>query len=291
MSARGNVFSFERAFVWRVSDAGIAHGQLDPAALPAAPATSHALEIYGPISATLPDAVFARAEFRGGGKYEGAGDMGLETLNEGQLVVSQLQPDVDALFTDSTVDTASLTNVQISSPDSLNPSPVQVGLLLVTKIQRRDSAAAGQNKFLNIIYPLVQMRKRTPNPTQEGGVNPGAVTLTFNPAVSTYFPTGVALSSAQGWTDNSEFHYRLISDYGQALTFFLADGVATTYTLAFKPVHSDVTGGKTYNWYAKDGVLTAPTSVSTTTAVVTLAAAGSSGDLHVALYQTQYLTP
>lgn len=287
-SPRGNVYAFEKALVWRVGANGIAVGQLDPDALTPS-TTSHAYVINGTITASLPDVKFGAAEFRGGGTYEGRADMGLESVGEGTLTVSQMDADLDALLQGGLVDTTSLGGAVISAPNSLNPSARQVGLMLIARHQGRETANAGKNKYLHIIYPLVQMRMITPNLTQEGGTNPSPVTLKFQPSVAAYFPTGVAFGANQGWHQNSEFHLRLVADNPYALTTFVQDGADTTYVTGYRPVSNAVAGGNTTNWFTVNGAPTAPTSIDTTTGVVTLAAAGTSGQVAVAMYQTQFV--
>lgn len=288
MTTRGNVYAFERAFVWRVGSNGIATGQLDPDNL-TANTTSHAYQVNGPITATLPDPQFGSVEFRGGMSFEGTADTGLEGIGVGTLQASQMDASLDALLQGGLVDTTSLSNATISSPNSLNPSPRQVGLMLVGRIQSRLSASAGSNKYLHIIYPKCQMRKKTPNLTQSGGLNPAAVELEFKPQVATKFHTGIAMGSNQTWYNNSEFHYRIVSDNPYALTIFVQNASTTTYTTEFLPTSSAVTSGTTTNWFTVNGAATAPTSIVTTTGVVTLAAAGTSGQIALAFYQTLYV--
>lgn len=289
MTTRGNVYAFERAFVWRVNSSGIATGQLDPDSPGSPPLTSHAYEIHGPITATLPEPEFARFDFRGGGKFEGAADGGLQTIGTGELQVSQMDAALDALLQGGLVDTSSLVGATISSPNSLNPSPRQVGLMLIGRKQSRLNASAGSNKYVHIIYPLVQMRKRTPGLTQEAGVNPSPIRLTFQPAVATKFPNGIPFGANQGWQGYSEFHYRMTADKPYALTSWLQDGSAVTFTLGYLPTSNVVTGGINYNWVARNGAAVAPTSINTTTGVVTMSAAGTSGQYTVVMYPTDFV--
>lgn len=289
--SRGNLYSFEKVFVWRVDDNGIAMGQLNPDSLGSPPLTSHARELFGPITGTLPNASQVAATFRGGGRAEGRAAMGLNEIGEGTLNLSQLDADAMAFLRGSSVDTTSMTNVEIFARDNTRPSSVQVGMMLILRYQQRSGAQAGQNRYATIVYPLVEATLSIGNVTQEAGQNPTPATLTFQPSLSTRFPTGVAFSSNQGWYNNEEFEYILVSEYGFALTAFVGDGTATTYTLGYRPVYNTVTSGLTNQWFARDGVLLAPSSVNTSTGVVTLAAAGASGQRHVALYQTAYITP
>lgn len=289
--SRANYFSFDKVFFWRVDDNGIAVGQLNPDSLGSPPQTSHAKDIYGPITGTLPNSSQVAATFRGGGRAEGRAAMGLQEVGEGSLNLSQVDSDLMALLSGANVDTTSMTNVEIFARDNTRPSAVQGGLMLVLRRQVRSGASAGKNKYVTIVYPLVEARLSIGNVTQEGGQNPTPATLTFQPSITNQFMTGVDFGANQGWYNNEEFEFILHAEYGFALTAFVADGVATTFTLAYKPIYNTVTDGKTNQWFARNGALLAPTSVSPTTGVVTLAAAGTSGDKHVAFYQTAYQTP
>lgn len=286
MTTRGNVFKFQRAFVWRVTSGGIAVCQLDPLNLTPG-AVSHAMEIHGPITATLPDVTYDRWVFHGGAQLEGTATGGASDITQGQIQASQLDTSLTNLLQGGNTDTTTLTNVKIAAPNSLNPNPREVGLMLVANIQSRLSANAG-NKFLSVIYPRGTMRSKTPNLTQEAGTNPSPVTLTFDPQVATHFPTGVPFDANQGWEQDSEFHFWMISENPFGLTAFVQDASETEYTTEYLPVYSTVTGGKTNNWYTVNGAPTAPTSHSISTGLVTLAAAGTSGQVAASMYQTAY---
>lgn len=282
-TSRGNVYNFVGAFVWRRNSLGLATGQLDPDSLTPG-TTSHAYRIYGPITATLPDVTFKSFEFVGGGTWEGKADGGLESVGDGELQVSQMDGGLEALLQGGSVDTTSLANTSIWSNNSLQPSPRDVGLMLIAQIQDR-SVAVGQTRYVHFIYPSVQMRTKSNNLTQDGGTNPSPMTLIFKPQKATTFPTGIAFGANQGWYENSEFSYRHSTQYPFALTTYVQNGSGSTFTTQFKPFYSTVTGGNTDNWYTVNGVATAPTSHSTSTALLTLAAAGTSGQLAIAMYQ------
>ena len=287
MTTRGNIYAFERAYVWRVGSNGIATCQLDPDNL-TVNTTSHAYAISGPIEAQLPRPTFGKAEFKGGMSYEGSADTGLESISTGTMTASQMDDSLDALLQGGLVDTTSLTNATISSTNGLNPSPRQVGLMLVARKQSRLSASAGANKYIHYIYPKCQMRTIDPSLTQASGMNVAPLALEFSPQVTSKFHTGIAFGANQAWQNNSNFMYRITSDNPYALTIFVQNASATTYTTEFLPTSSAVTSGTTTNWFTVGGVATAPTSIVTTTGVVTLAAAGSSGVVALAFYQTAY---
>lgn len=286
-TSRGNVYTFISLQIWRRDSAGRCVGQMDPDSLTPG-TTSHAFRGYGPITATLPDVTFTSIDFRGGGSWEGTADGGLESVGEGEITLSQMDGALEAFVQGGLVDTTSLVNTSIWASNSRNPTPRDVGLMLIMKVQDR-SVAVGQTRYFHVLYPSVQMRTKITNLTQEGGLNPSPMTLTFKPQAATVFPVGIAFGANQGWYENSEFSYRHSSQYPFALTTFVQNNSDTTYTTLYKPVYETVTDGKTNNWYTVNGAATAPTSHAAASGLVTLAAAGTSGHLAIAMYQHNWI--
>ncbi len=288
---RGGLFGFDRIDIWRVNSSGLATGQLDPDNL-ASDTTSHAFEVSGAISAELPGANFGTFEFRGGGAFEGKADSGLENLSDGTIQASQADIALAVLLAGGNQDTTTITGGPIIwSTNDLNPSPVQVGMMLTRKVQSRVSGSAGINSYATVIYPLVQMRLINANFSQEAGVNVGAVTLSVKPQVASKMPWGEAFSSTQGWYNNNNIWFGIRSDKPWALTTWIADGIAVIFTTQYRPTNADAASGRGNNLLAINGTPTAPTTFATATGLVTVAAAGSDLDIHHAFYQTSHVTP
>jgi hypothetical protein len=288
---RGNHLAFDYAAIWRVDSNGIAVGQLDPITPGSTPLTSHALSVEGGMTCELPGATFGTFEFRGAGSYEGQVDGGLESLGNGTLTLSQCDANLAVLLAGGELDTTTITGgPTIWSVNKLNPSPRQVGLMLIRRIQSQVAASQGIVTYATTLFPLVQMRLEQGSFSQDTGLNTSPVTCSIRPQVGSRFPWGEAFGSNQDWHSNQNIEFNIQSDYPWSLTAFIADGVETTYTLEFLPIYSTVTGGRANAIYAIDGVPTAPTSVVTTTGVVTIAAAGDDGDRHVGFYQNSRLT-
>lgn len=289
---QGNSYGFERAFVWRVNSSGIATGQLDPDSPGSAPLTSPAYEVGGPIEFTMPGANFGTFEFVGGGSYEGSADGGLQSLAEGSMQSSRLDAALAVLLAGGSVDTTTIAGgPKIWSPNMLNPSPNQVGLMLQTRLQSRDSATAGLNKYASIIFPLVQMRLIKGNPTQNAGTNPTPTTLSVKPQIATKLPWGVAFDSNQGWYNNSNIWYGINSDYPWHLVAFLQDNTETDTVLTYKPIYDTVTNGNTNSVHAVNGIVTAPSSITIGTATVAMSSAGTADQWRTHFYQTAFETP
>jgi hypothetical protein len=288
--ARGWTFNFVRAFAWRVNSSGIATGQLDPNSLGSPPVTSHALDVRGPISATMSAPTYTRFEARGGGNYDGSNTGGVETMGRLEMTLDQEDPAFYTLTRGGLQDTTTIlgSTATIFSDNSLNPSPFDCGLMMV---RRKQSLTSVTTLYQHIIYPFGTASFTKPNPTQEGGMNTQTLVMGYDPKVSSKFPWGQAFGANQNWTNYNEICFMIESIYPYAMTTFVADGSATTYTLAFKPQYSTVTTGNTNNVTAINGVPTAATTIVTSTGVVTIAAAGTTGDLHVAFYPTQNYLP
>jgi hypothetical protein len=292
MTTRGWNFAFDRFQMGRLTSAGLSVGQLDPSNLGVGPTTSHALDVRGPMTATLPVPTLTVFEASGGGTYDGRVQGGVESVADGEIQCDQLDQAALLLARGGLVDTTSIAgsgNAQIYSANELNPTPFDVWIMMTYK--KRILGNVKKTVYVHKIFPLVTVSIREGNLTQEGGKNTQPVSFTFAPQTASKFPWGVAFSSTQGWYNNESLSYNLDADNPYACTTWIADGSATTFTTAFKPKFSTVTNGNTDNVYTKNGTLTAPTSHSTSTAVVTVAAAGSASDIWVAFYPTNAYTP
>lgn len=282
----GNVFTALALQVWRKTATGIAVGQLDPDNL-GTDVTSHAYKVPGLITTNLPQPTYEQVVFRGDQTILGQADVGVSTYGTFDVNITGWNATLAALLAGGSVDTTSLNNVTISAPNTGKIAPNQLGMMITAQIQDGDpeSATFGDNKYISFVFPNVQGRFTAPNVSQDGSENPNPGVLTIIPSRAGYFPGGNSMGANQGWTDNKEIMYMLTADNPFALTAFVGDGVATTYTVKYVPSSTTVTGGNTDNWFTENATVTAPTSFSSA-GLVTLGAALTSGQVAVALYQT-----
>jgi hypothetical protein len=168
--------------------------------------------------------------------------------------------------------------------NELNPDPNDIGVFLTSKFHSRASGSDGELKY-RTLYMRGQLRFSQPPLSHAGGENPSPMRATFFPKVVSKFPNGVAFGANQSLYKNKAVMLQIVSDRPIAMTTYIANGVATTFTAAYKPWKNTVTGGNTDNFVTKAGVATAPSSINTSTGVVTLASAGTTGDLHHIIYQ------
>lgn len=291
-TTRGNLLAFDYAQFWRTTTAGVATGQLDPDSPGSAPQTSHSFLLEGPMTCELPGATFGRFEFRGGGSYEGSVDGGLESLSNGTLTLSQCDASLAALIMGSSLDvTTILGGPTIWSVDNMRPSPVQGGLMLTRRIQSQVAASQGIVSYISTIFPLVQMRMTQGNFSQDTGLNTSPVTVNITPQIGSKFPWGEAFGSSQGWYSNQGIEFNIQSDYPWALTAFLQDNSETDTVLAYKPIYETVTSGRTNSVHTVDnGTVTAPSSITASTATVVMSGAGDASKWRNHFYQTAFAT-
>ena len=285
MATSGHLWDLNFAYIVRMASSGYNVGQLDPDSPGAGPTVSPAFLIKGPTKLTTAKATRATVEWRGGGVPEGKKQAGVDTINAATLEVTRWDNTLDTLISGGSIDTTSLTNAEISAPNNMNPTPNVLAFVGISKI---DIPGSSTVKYIHFVYPNVTISKTTPDMQQVEGnqKNPNNVTLTIEPSIASKFIVGKAFSSNQGWYGNTEFEHSLIYTAPYMMDAWVADGIATTFTLTAIPSSSLVTSGHTTNWVTKNGTETAPTSISTSTGAVVISAAGSAADIWNVWYPT-----
>ncbi len=211
--------------------------------------------------------------------------LGISSLGTGTLSISDWDETFRQLIGASVVDVATHTEHAMSSSNSQNFDIPQLLLTVIGGFQND----GGTNKFLSKTYVNVQIAKVDTPVNQSDGDNPNAVQYVVTPSTSLRMPTGM-LYSASGlavqdnkdidWSDHNS------SNKGIAIDTYIDDASAPTFILTYKPVSTDATN--VTNIVTKNGVSTNPTSIVTSTGVVTITP-GSSGDIWVVVYPTDYV--
>lgn len=281
--AKGNIAGLFAAQFFKMYN-NYSYGQIADPGNPGSNVTSHAYLVDNPVEVTLPEFSFERAVFRGGGQFLGSVTIGLADVPEIPFVFSDIDDTLIQLSGGGSSDTTTVSGFEISSLNELNPDPNDLGVFLTSKFHSRASGSDGELKY-RTLYLRGQMRFSQPPLSHAGGENPSPLRGVFYPKVVSKFPNGVALGANQSLYKNKAVMLQFVTDRPIAMTTYVANGVATTFTLAYKPWKSTVTSGNTDNWTTKAGVATAASSISTSTGVVTIASAGTTGDLHHAIYQ------
>jgi hypothetical protein len=123
--------------------------------------------------------------------------------------------------------------------------------------------------------------------SQAAGTNSHMVTLTMTPNESTRTPWGALLSTTTlGLTQDKTDYLEIRTDAPLTTTYYKGSVSDTGYTVGYRPTTDDV--ASVSNAFSKDGVTSAPTSISTTTgAVVTPSMAA--GEIWITLYETLFV--
>lgn len=280
---RGSVVGLATAQAWKVGSDGYAYGTAGEGA--ANDTTTHALLLRNPQSAQLPTPTRVVTPLTGGNRWLGQVMFGISEVGSFPLVLEDLDLEFQAMAGASAMDTTTNARWRRGAENLNLPDLPQLGLMLSTIYQSREDGSDGVNLYVNYIIPrcqiqvpLSQMAYQAENP----------VTCTVSPTMSSKEPTGKALTP-MGLNQDKAVMYVIVTPKPLALTTYIGDGTETTFILGYKPSSSVVTLNNTPNEFARNGVLQALTSVNTSTAVATMAAAGAAGDKNICLYETDFL--
>lgn len=290
-SSIGFIAGFYNLTVFKLDDNGYAKGDAaDPNNVTPLPATlggyyiSHAVEL-SPL--TLPR---ERAIDRGGQRIRGQLDLGPSDISVITITVSDYDMVFDALVTGSAVNSTYNTGLTQGGADHSNAELPQVGIIASPGFQSRATGSDGRNDFINY-FMVGTIAPAQPGANQNGGVNPNAPTYSFTPTFFTKLPNGIGFSTLNvSYTDNRNVVHNIVARQRLHICTFVADGVVTDFTLPYLPSYNDATiSGR--NWITLNGENQAVSSVSTTTGVVDITSpgAGSSGDIWVVIYPTEFV--
>lgn len=116
-------------------------------------------------------------------------------------------------------------------------------------------------------------------------------TLVISPLVSLYTPLGYPVNSfGLGVRDNELTALEFFSTKQVHIHTFQKNGSTATFTTYYKPANSSAVAATGSNLIFDDGAVTNPTSVATTTGLVTLTAVGTSGKNVEMLYEHDGVT-
>jgi hypothetical protein len=251
--------------------------------------TSHAYLLPDPVDFTHPAPTFELATDRGGQKIRAQADLGASDLGEGSFTLSEFDDIFHAYVRGVTVDTATVSGWRQVAASINTVTAPNFFLMATTKTQIVSSTGSSTTRYKSWVYPNVQIRPAYPNLSQNGGVNPNPVAYTFVPSTGSRAMDGRLFSAtAMAATDNMDTFYIIESDSPLAATMYTKDAAATTFVLGYRPTTSDATGAAT-NSITNNGSTLVVTSVSTTTGVVTLAAAGTAAHIVNVLYETNFV--
>lgn len=247
--------------------------------------TSSAHVISGLRSLTHPEKTVVRAFDKGDNKVYGQMYLGVDDYGEGSFEVGAEDEVFDALIKKTVVDVTLASDMAIAAGNEAEVDPPPMFIIATTRKQLRD----GSLWYDNQIYNNVQISKPSPaGISQEGGESPNPLTYNFVPSLSERLISGHLFSDTDlEVLEDEDTYTKIRSKHPLAVTFFKGDASDVTIQLPYLPVYSGATGAA-QNIVTKNGVTQSVTSISTTTGVVTLSAAGTAGDIFIVLYQTEF---
>lgn len=279
---KGSLVGCQYAQIWLAGSNGYAYGTAGDGM--AQGATSHAHLLAYPVSAQVPNPARVVTNLQGGNRWLGQVQWGIGEVGNFPLVLENIDADAFALLTASAVDATTNTRWRQFTDNKNNPTLPQVGLMLSTLFQSREAGSDGANYWINYIIPRCQIDVNFP---QMGYQAEGQVNCNVAPTMSELRPDGTALTALSA-KNNRLIMYAIVTPKPLGLTTFIADATLTTFTLGYKPTSNIVTLNAAAVQLAINGTLTAASSVNTSTGAVTLAAAGTAGHPHIAMYETDF---
>lgn len=268
---------------------GYAKGILADPNTVAANTTSSALLIGGLDAFTAPTPTTEFGIGRGGQKMIGSMALGISSFGTPTITLATFNETLNAFIKGTTADVTSVNGWVMNAANSSQLIFPQLITLVTGKFLNAENLA---EYYLTWVFHNCQwMQASGPNTSQASGVNPNPLTYNLNLSLSTRNLTGVVFSSSSGMSvvDGTDTWTLIRSTWPLAVTTWVANGSATSFILGYRPVYSTVTTGNTDNSFTINGTATAPTSCSLTTGVVVVAAAGTTGDIHEAVYQTKFV--
>lgn len=246
---------------------------------------THALFIEHPVEVGAPTAERIKVDEFSGNQPRGVQDLGAGPMQAFNWALARNDESLNAIADSSATNTTEISGVSQGGeniiPETLNDMFIFLtfGGTLVS-----DTGVRSAN-YGHWWYPYVTMSLNSGGIAQQTGSaqNPNNAVYSVNPNMSTKLPTGRLMSALSvGYTQNVR-HFMRSTEKLWMVTTAIMDGTDTTIQLLWLPKYSDASLGSR-NLFTKNGTPVAVTSISTTTGLVTLTAAGTVNDIIVIFY-------
>lgn len=282
----GSVVGLAYGQAWYVDDEGYAMGTAGPGAPNGT--TTHALLLPFPKTAQLPNPARIVTPLTGGNRWLGQVMWGINEVGAFPLTMNDINGALFAMAGGSDQDTTTNQRWRRLTDNRMNPTLPQLGLMLSTLFQSREDGSDGVNLWINYVIPRCQIDPQFSGMAYQAE---NEVTYTVSPTASVREPNGRLLTAGGMNAHRGRVvMYAIVTPKPLAITTYVnATEPSTTFTLGFLPTDPSVTLNDCANEHAINGTLTALTSVSTTTALATKAAAGTAADRSVVLYETDFM--
>ncbi len=291
---QGAKFGVYKVLIQKVGESGASYGQAG-SGLSAGSATHPYVADYPKsVGFSLPDRT--TIDFTGGDRWVSSFQFGINSLGSFDMTLQDVDADLIALVTGSTVDQSTNTRWTTYSENTLATLLPQMSLMVIYRIQSFETATFGQTFYHHTFVPRCWIAPKLNGQAYQAGTD---VTFQVTPTASGRRLTGNAFSTDLTLEGNKATHYHTITSNPLYMFAYRANGTTVTMTSAYKPVSSTVgTASNTANSIVvfNDTTLVATNSiadtVNTTTGAIAAGTSGAtiaSGDMVYALHETNFV--
>lgn len=252
------------------------------------PQTDHAYVVNGVMSLDPGTPVYPRVTNHGGGAVINKTPVSANDYGTPTFQLSQRDETLESFLSASTLDLTTNTARALRG-DNVTRTNFPTFIVVMGMYVTLESGAEHWDHYIFPKCTIVKSVEAGGSQITGDVTNPNPLTYALDLSLSTRDATGMLLSASTR-TLNGNQDARLYTRAASRLAYttWTADGSATTFVLGYRPTSSSATGSANNN-VAKNGVITTVTSISTTTGVVTVTAAGNSGDIYVVEYETDFV--
>jgi hypothetical protein len=251
--------------------------------------TTHSYLIQSSIAFTHPQPTFGTVTDKGGMKIRGQADTGVEEFGEGGFELSEWDDVFHAYITGGAVDSTSVTGWRQSAYNVNKVVKPRFKMIVSMKtLEVNETTQVVSDKWIHYCYNNVTIRPALANGSQSSGVNPNTLSYTFVPTNDTRHITGELLSGmAMSVEENKDLVIMMVTSNPIAVTTYIEHGTpAGAFITGYRPLTTHAT--LTDKFATTEGTSTTISACNVTTGAVTVTA-GSAGDRHVFVYETNFV--
>jgi|SRR5579859_2469696 len=201
-----------------------------------------------------------------------------------QIIGSSMDQTLSDLISGATSNTNN-TKFTLSALNNIQPRPRSLCVMLQSRAEGTD----GSHYYATRIFPTCQVTIANNGPQYQGLAD---TVIDVTPSPTTKFINGMTFDATAGTGlamtlyKNKTDHVYYYSANPIHVMGFRQDGTATTFTTTYLPASSVITLNATPNPFYIAATATALSSLSTTTGLATLVAAGSAAVIDTLFYET-----
>ena len=282
----GNAGAFELQ-AWMIDSSGYPLGQLVDVENPVETTAYSAYRARSFVGLELPTPSRSLATFFGLQRFLGQIDLGVQEFGTGNLTLSNFEEAFVALISGATLDESTTAAWAQMGANENNPNLPAMGLLGSTKIR----LASGTLSWAHVALPNVQIRPTPVSISTGDGQNPNNMVYELVPTIATRAITGRLFSATSMALYNDEtVSYVIRHNSRLAITTYIKDSSDAasggTFITGFRPTNTTTASP---NSFTNEGATIVPTSIVTTTGVVTFPSGGAAGDRYIVVYPTDFV--